>query len=128
MRRSYLVGAGAIAAIALAVGATIAVQGPSASKEAIEASCPQPRDTVIPDEWREAYADEGTAFYDAVLSPEARAAILQPSRVTPTPLFANNSRSRQIASLEAGRVFVLPSAPEQELGAVDWGTTSESLF
>ena len=128
MRRSYLVGAGAMAAIALAVGATIAVQGPSASKEAVEASCPQPRDTVIPEEWREEYADEGNAFYDAVLSPEARAAILQPSRVTPTPLFANGSRSRQIASLEAGRVFVMPSAPEQELGAVDWGTTSEGLF
>jgi hypothetical protein len=48
MRRSYLVGAGAIAAFALAVGATMAFRGPSASKEVIQASCPQPRDTVIP--------------------------------------------------------------------------------
>ena len=112
MRRSYLVGAGAMAVIALAVGATIAVQGPSASKEAVEASCPQPRDTVIPEEWREEYANEGgNAFYDAVscLS-EARAAILQPSRVTPTPVlcqrFAEPSdrrASRQEGSLSCPR-------------------------
>jgi hypothetical protein len=115
-----------MAAIALVVGATMAFRGPSAGKEAIQASCPQPRATVIPDEWREEYADEGSAFYDAVLSPEARAAILQPSRVTPAPSFASGSAG--LASLREGRVHVKSSAPEQEIGAVDWGTTSEGPY
>jgi Heparinase II/III-like protein/Heparinase II/III N-terminus len=125
---SFLVAGSALAGIALVIGVSVAVWEPSASNEEIQASCPEPRDTVVPDEWRQQYAEEGTAFHDAVLSAEAQKAILQPSRVTPAPSFVSASSERQIEALRAGKILVRSSRPEQNLGAVDWGTTSEGRF
>jgi hypothetical protein len=126
--RSYLVAASALAGIALLTGATVAFWGSSATDESIRASCPQPRASVIPEEWLEQHAAKGTPFYDAVLSAEARAAILQPARVTPAPAFGSGSPERQIETLRAGRVLVRSSAPQQDVGAVDWGITSEGPY
>ena len=128
MPRYHLVAGSALAGIALVIGVTVAVWEPSTSKEELQASCSQPRDAVIPDEWRQQFAEEGTAFHDALLSDEARHAILQPSRATPAPLFISASPERQIEILQAGKVLVRSSTPEQDLGAVDWGTTSEGRF
>jgi hypothetical protein len=126
--RSYLVAVSALAGIALVIGASLALWGPSSSSEGAQASCPQARATLIPDEWRERYAEEGKAFHDAVLSAEARKAILQPSRVTPAPSFGTGSPERQIEALEAGRVLVRSSRPEQKMGAIDWGVTAEGPY
>jgi Heparinase II/III-like protein/Heparinase II/III N-terminus len=126
--RSYLVAAIGLAGIALVTGAVVALWDAPASKNGIQASCPQPRDTVIPDDWREQHGEEGTAFHDAVLSAEARKTILQPSRVTPAPSFASASPERQIASFQAGRVIVRSSTPEQDIGAVDWAIKSEGPY
>ena len=128
MRRSYLIGASTIAGLALGIGAIVVLWSPSATKEEVQASCAHPRDTIMPDEWREQHAEEGTPFYDAVLSAKAREAILVPSRVTPTPLFASATPERQIKALRAGRILVQSSTNQQEVGAIDWDTTSEGRY
>ena len=117
-----------MAGMALAIGAIIAVWNPSATKEDIQGSCARPRDTIIPDEWREQHAEEGTTFHDAVLSAGARDAILQPSSVTPARSFGGGSPERKIEALEAGKVLVQSSTPQQEVGAIDWGTSSEGSY
>jgi hypothetical protein len=126
--RSQLVAVSALAGIALVIGVSVAVWEPSASNEMIQASCPEPRDTVVPDEWRQQDAEEGTAFHDAVLSAKAQKAILQPSRVTPVPSFASASPERQIEGLRAGKVIVRSTTRAQDVGAIDWSVSSEGSY
>ena len=129
MPHPYLVAGSALAGIALVLGASVALwDDPSARNDGIQASCPRPRDSVIPDDWHRQHAEQGRALHDAVLSAEARKTILQPSRVTPVPSFTSASPERQIESLQAGRIIVRSSEPTQEVGAIDWAVSSEGSY
>jgi len=82
------------------------------------ATCEEPAERIIPEDWADQHLVEGSPYYEALFSPEAQQAVLD-GPVVRVPRFTS-STDRQVDYIREGRIFVDRRGDIVELENVDW--------
>ncbi|AZU04540.1 hypothetical protein X907_2017 [Glycocaulis alkaliphilus] len=119
MRFSLLFSLAALAALA---ACTEPSPPPSATVQ--YATCEEPAERIIPADWAAEHLAEGSAYYEALFSPEAQQAVLD-GPVVRVPHFTS-STDRQVELIREGRIFVDRRGDVVVLDAVDWSQNNHT--
>ncbi|WP_439634292.1 heparinase II/III domain-containing protein [Glycocaulis sp.] len=120
MRFSLLFSLAALAALA---ACTEPSPPPSATVQ--YATCEEPAERIIPADWAEEHLAEGSAYYEALFSPEAQQAVLD-GPVVRVPRFRSGT-DRQVEFIREGRIFVDRRGDLVELEHVDWSNDDHAF-
>jgi hypothetical protein len=125
LRRRWLLGLGAAGALA-----ALAVAGSYALRPAADAraSCARPAARIVPEPWARQHMRPGSALYEAVFSPQARARVLADARRVPVPYFSPGPANEHRKALRSGRLIVSRAKPAHPLDAIDWASKKYGLY
>ena len=89
------------------------------------ATCEEPGERIIPEDWADTHLVEGSPYYEALFSPEAQQAVLD-GPVVRVPRFTS-STDRQVEYIREGRIFVDRRGDIVELENVDWSNEDHTF-